>query len=231
MYETLGRLDNLSTKFESPRLADFSIAKEISPIRCVGNFGLNIVPIAHHKFVVLCRDDLPPWEKFADEVEKRGGKTTFPHFPLNEHRMLQPYAVWTGSFNFTKNATHSLENALLISESSIVHAYLEEYVFTFGLSEPLDWTIATTNPTIETVRCEACKQIQLIDRAAAYKHEFDYKNATGILKEIWETHYTNKYKKWCPICATVCINCDRYTSENYVNCLCCGKPRTTKVLS
>jgi len=38
-----------------------------------------------------------------------------------------PYAVWTGSFNLTKNATMSLENALYITDEEIVKVYFEKY--------------------------------------------------------------------------------------------------------
>jgi phosphatidylserine/phosphatidylglycerophosphate/cardiolipin synthase-like enzyme len=51
-----------------------------------------------------------------------------------------PYAVWTGSYNFTKNAGMSFENALYIEDQPIVDAYMAEYAQIFSLSEPLDWT-------------------------------------------------------------------------------------------
>ncbi|MNJ81293.1 hypothetical protein D3C77_800280 [compost metagenome] len=48
--------------------------------------------------------------------------------------------MWTGSFNFTKNATLSLENALFITDPKIVNAYFEEYGQIAAMSEELDWT-------------------------------------------------------------------------------------------
>lgn len=40
---------------------------------------------------------------------------------------IVPYAVWTGSFNFTKNACASFENAVVLREPAIVKAFFEEY--------------------------------------------------------------------------------------------------------
>jgi len=52
---------------------------------------------------------------------------------------LEPYAVWTGSFNFTKNAGFSLENAVIMRNPKIVNAYLLEWANVEAISEPLDW--------------------------------------------------------------------------------------------
>ena len=57
----------------------------------------------------------------------------------HEPKIIEPYAVWTGSFNFTKNATNSLENALYITEQLIVNAFFNEYGQIAAMSEPLDW--------------------------------------------------------------------------------------------
>lgn len=87
-----------------------------NPVRCVGNHNSTkspAFPRSHHKFVVFCRIE-------SEEV--------------------RPYAVWTGSYNFTKNASASFENALYIEDLTIVNAYVAEYAQIFSLSEPLDWT-------------------------------------------------------------------------------------------
>jgi len=52
---------------------------------------------------------------------------------------LDPYAVWTGSFNFTRNATASLENALVLTDPAIVRACYQEWEQILALSELLDW--------------------------------------------------------------------------------------------
>ena len=84
----------------------------VEPVRCVGNHNASksaAFPRAHHKFVVFCRDG------------------------------LEPYAVWTGTFNFTKNAGASLENALVLTDPNIVQAFFDEWAQLLAISEPLDW--------------------------------------------------------------------------------------------
>lgn len=84
----------------------------VDAVRCVGNHNAAkspAFPRMHHKFVVFCR------------------------------RGLEPYAVWTGSFNFTKNAGSSLENALVLTDHGIVQAYFREWAQILAISEPLDW--------------------------------------------------------------------------------------------
>ncbi|QOV28815.1 hypothetical protein INT50_08980 [Vibrio diabolicus] len=87
-------------------------------VRCIGysNYGRNITPKMHHKFLVLGHSD-----SGVDFV---------------------PELVWTGSFNFTQNAESSRENAVIIRDKKICHAYLSEWAQLWALSEPLDWTSA-----------------------------------------------------------------------------------------
>lgn len=98
-------------------------------VRCVGNYNRDknpAFPRAHHKFVVFCnlsnrevayQDQWGTW--YSGTVE--------------------PYAVWTGSFNFTANAAQSFENAVLINDPEIAKAFYNEYAYLYGLSEQLDW--------------------------------------------------------------------------------------------
>jgi len=53
---------------------------------------------------------------------------------------------WTGSFNFTKNAGYSLENALIVRDKRIVSAYVNEFAQVAAVSEPLDWETSWSNP-------------------------------------------------------------------------------------
>lgn len=103
----------------------------LDPIRCLGNYNrdkLPAFPRAHHKFVVFCRClEVPGWKR-------------------HEYLKVEPYAVWTGSFNFTKNATQSLENALVITDQAIVNAYYKEWLQVEALSEPLDWSVDWAAP-------------------------------------------------------------------------------------
>jgi len=115
-------------------IRELSICDEpvIYPVMCVGNHNKEkhpAFPRSHHKFLVFC--------------EKRG--------KLDEYKIdYAPTAVWTGSFNFTKNATHSFENALYIEDKSgnnpILQAYLNEHHQIFTLSEMLDWETTWIEP-------------------------------------------------------------------------------------
>jgi hypothetical protein len=100
----------------------------IDGVRCVGIHNAAKAPAApraHHKFVVFCR-----YENVHDDP----------------YGSVVPYAVWTGSFNFTKNACASFENAVVIREPAIVRAFFDEYQQVCTLSEKLDWSIAWVAP-------------------------------------------------------------------------------------
>lgn len=95
----------------------------LDSVRCVGNHNKEknpAFPRMHNKFILLC------------SIEKTDTIDDFK-------RAIVPYAVWTGSFNFTKNAGYSFENALFITIPEIVQAYFKEYQQIAALSEPLDW--------------------------------------------------------------------------------------------
>jgi hypothetical protein len=99
----------------------------LDPVRCVGNYNRDkssAFPRMHNKFLI-----------FAKLLDLSIGKDT----PGEQIKIL-PYAVWTGSFNLTKNAVKSLENALYITDRDIVQAYYREYGQIIAISEPLDWT-------------------------------------------------------------------------------------------
>lgn len=96
------------------------------PVRCVGNYNKDRIaafPRAHHKFVIF--------GKIAEEDRDSQSYSA---------EVVKPYAVWTGSYNFTKNAGASFENAIYTTDPVIVAAYVEEFGQVFSLSEPLDWT-------------------------------------------------------------------------------------------
>jgi hypothetical protein len=103
-------------------------------VRCVGNNNKDkqpAYPRAHHKFVVFARYEEQP--SIYDDI-------------LGEHTLLVPEAVWTGSFNFTKNAGCSLENALIVRDKRIVSAYVNEFAQIAAVSEPLDWKTNWAEP-------------------------------------------------------------------------------------
>ena len=92
----------------------------LNTIRCAGNHNREKLPAAprmHNKFLVFAKRERN--EEYFDRVS--------------------PYAVWTGSFNFSKNAGMSLENALYITDETIARAYYREYGQIYAISEPLDW--------------------------------------------------------------------------------------------
>lgn len=99
---------------------------EVQSVRCVGNHNREkkpAFPRMHNKFLLFCND-----------AEKENPKDF-----LDIERIV-PYAVWTGSYNLTQNASQSLENAIYTTKEDIVKAYHGEWGQIFALSEPLDWT-------------------------------------------------------------------------------------------
>jgi len=111
----------------------------IAPIRCMGNYNAEkhpAFPRMHHKFLVFCTKYLPP------HVEE----STHRLMEEEDYARLLPYAVWTGSFNMTVNATQSFENALYITSPPLVQRYFEEWGWIEALSEPLDWTTEWVAP-------------------------------------------------------------------------------------
>ena len=97
-------------------------------VRCVGNHNSAkhpAFPRMHHKFLVLCT--VLPAPRDVDVSTRL------------DYPKIAPHAVWTGSFNFTHNATYSLENAVVLTDPQVVSAYMAEYEHILGLSELLDW--------------------------------------------------------------------------------------------
>jgi hypothetical protein len=128
-YEALPTNDRLSFPF----LRNMSSCGDptIDAVRCVGFHNGSRAPAsprAHHKFAVFCR-----------EIEDCSD-------PDGDYRMVKPYAVWTGSFNFTQNACASFENAVVFRDPAIVRAYFSEFEQVCALSERCDWTEAWAEP-------------------------------------------------------------------------------------
>lgn len=101
------------------------------PVRCVGNHNSDkrAAPRSHHKFVVFGK-----MKRIVNHVPA----SSRPGYSY-ESAEITPYGVWTGSFNFTKNAGRSFENAIYTEDPVIVKAYIDEYSHIFALSEQLDW--------------------------------------------------------------------------------------------
>lgn len=97
-------------------------------IRCMGNHNSNKTPAfprMHNKFLVFCKHE----------------RTN-----QDEKLHINPYAVWTGSFNFTQNSVYSLENAVYIEDKLIAERYFDEWAWIYGLSEELDWKSQWVEP-------------------------------------------------------------------------------------
>ncbi len=93
----------------------------VNAVSCVGNHNRDKVPAfprMHNKFLV-----------FGESLNKLT-------------------AVWTGSFNLTKNASLSLENSLLINNSHVAEAFYNEFCQIYALSESLDWTTDWSEPEL-----------------------------------------------------------------------------------
>jgi phosphatidylserine/phosphatidylglycerophosphate/cardiolipin synthase-like enzyme len=109
---------------------------EVSPgyvdisIRCVGHLKESnafAMPRMHHKFLVFC-ESIDKHEDFWN---------------------LKPYAVWTGSFNMTDNATKSNENGIFIKNQKIAKSYFMEWFDMLMISEGLDWSSEYAAPDIQ----------------------------------------------------------------------------------
>jgi hypothetical protein len=118
-------------------------ADAIEPVRCVGVQGEG--SRMHHKFAVFCRARSGP-QTFAElfcEDHSSCDESILQQLREDEsdpsYFNFVPYAVWTGSFNWTFNSTHSLENAVLLQHNEAVRAYYREFVHVLTLSESLDW--------------------------------------------------------------------------------------------
>lgn len=89
----------------------------VAAVRAVGNHNRDrnpAFPRMHNKFLVACDYD-------------------------REKDNLYPHSVWTGSFNFTKNAGMSFENAVVIRDQKVAHQYAQEWGQIAAFSEPLNW--------------------------------------------------------------------------------------------
>jgi len=100
-------------------------------VRCIGyhrRTGDLGVPLMHHKFLVFAR---------------------LHTVVADKHDRLEPFGVWTGSFNMSTNASNSLENVVVIDDPAIAAAYSKEWANLYLNSEPLDWTheYAVLDPT------------------------------------------------------------------------------------
>jgi hypothetical protein len=127
----------------------------IDPVRCVGNYNSSkqpSFPRSHHKFVLFC-NYVGNCSCKECQKEKEYYSEDYLHCKYCKLKTqishIKPYAVWTGSFNFTKNAGTSLENAVVLHDEKIVKAFYNEYAQIAAISEPLNWTANWIQPEWE----------------------------------------------------------------------------------
>ncbi len=126
------RINGLERRQCRPLLASMCTSRDptLDGVRCVGMRPTRNAESwvkMHHKFLVFGR--------FVEEDRDPDGEV-----------FVEPYAVWTGSFNFTHNATRSFENAVYIADEKIAQAYFYEFQQVAALSEPLDWSSEYVEP-------------------------------------------------------------------------------------
>jgi hypothetical protein len=154
-----GHLGSMSTN------GDTSIA----PVRCCGiSRRGDYYGRMHHKFLVFCwrvtykyvycnqdrEIEEEAYASSADELEEfesqweNGDECIQEEVATAEtdYYRIKPYAVWTGSFNFTRNSENSFENAVYIEDSGIAFSYMQEWAQIAAISEPLDWTSEWVQP-------------------------------------------------------------------------------------
>lgn len=113
--------------FKNTFINELCVCRSLSneAIRCVGNHNSTknpAFPRMHNKFIVFGKI------KKIKQTEKQ-----------IHNKLFIPYAVWTGSLNFTKSAIESFENAVYIKDKDVAKAYMKEWAQIFSLSETLDW--------------------------------------------------------------------------------------------
>lgn len=122
--KTLDNYSRISFNFN-----ELELPKELKPIekysdklsnvvRCCGAYRKTNSSMMHNKFLVFCK-------------AKRQKD--------NNKKALEPYGVWTGSFNFTPSACSNFENAVFIRNDKIAKSFLIEFCQIFMLSEKLPW--------------------------------------------------------------------------------------------
>lgn len=115
--------NDMEASLSSVRCAGIKSQKDIAPL-----------PKCHHKFLVFC-------DYKGERYKQRQGnwEEVIPG-------KVTPVSVWTGSFNCTENSRKSLENAIVIYDTNVAGAYLEEFARIYALSEQLDWKTRWASP-------------------------------------------------------------------------------------
>lgn len=127
LYWHMGSYEAVNTILDGINMNSGDEDKEA--IRCAGNHNSDknpAFPRMHNKFIVLCHHETEEHDDDDDDLDY-------------QRMVVKPYALWTGSFNFTINGGNSLENAVLIYDERIAQVAFHEYEQIMLLSEPLNW--------------------------------------------------------------------------------------------
>lgn len=104
------------------------------PVSCIGTPIKEDGPKMHHKFMISCNYDPVRVDEFVSgnapsDLYCKDEQESFDYY------CLKPMKVWTGSYNFSKMANRSLENAIIINDENIADSYLREWSQIYPLSE------------------------------------------------------------------------------------------------
>ena len=94
----------------------------------------------HNKFLIFCKvifakSDLTAVSNGFYASNSRNPYSQEEYLRIFGKPIVQPYAVWTGSFNFSDSASNHLENAVLIYNKAIAEAYFKEFSLIYHLSQ------------------------------------------------------------------------------------------------
>lgn len=179
-------------------------AARLDAVLCVGMKNVDhkpSFPRCHHKFIVGCT-----------RASEYSG-------------VLCPQEVWTGSFNFSRAATLSFENAVRIHDKECAAAYFQEFCQIASLAEPLDWADDKLNPYwrhhVEDNKVNFCIGCGSVGTTVFVD--------TLSKSEYWDGMHQHHFRtEGCILtdepCSWVCTNCgvtDGYY-EQFSTCFKCG---------
>jgi len=149
LYEKYNRVKCSLTRYELPEpICHMSTCSDptIEGIRCVGNCNTDrnpSFPRMHNKFLVFAKvKQIGLFYEYQPFDSKKNEIVSIEH----TKNQIFPYAVWTGSLNFSVSSTLSFENAILIKREDIAELYLKEFCQILALSESLDWSSEWMKP-------------------------------------------------------------------------------------
>lgn len=127
--------ENWSTPFRSKNLRDYAELTPV-PFEYLKTIDPRVTPIDPNYVSPAIRSIGKPSDGDTKHTVVSGAPARFDAVNLMHHKflILESSApdgirgVWTGSFNFTHNATNSLENAIFCTDEHVVHEYKKEFM-------------------------------------------------------------------------------------------------------